>query len=330
VTVLIARDAGRRPIALATSPIQSGTGPVHGAVTVLRDLSDERRLARERHEIDRRILGNQKLESLATLAGGIAQQFNNLLVVIIGNATIARGELEPGERDEVVETALDDIEAAAGRAAVLAHQMLAYGGRGRFLLTSVDVGKVIAETGSLLGVTLPASAAIRYDVEPGLPAIEADDAQIRQLLMAMLVNAAEAIGDRPGTITIAARADTIAGVHGEVAGTVAADDKAVAAGRLEGPIGMHPEAPVIVLEVTDTGHGMDEATRRQVFQPFFSTRFVGRGLGLAAALGIVRGHLGRIDVRSTPGAGSTFRVILPALDVAEPAAAAPRRAPDRS
>jgi PAS domain S-box-containing protein len=315
--VLIASDGTTRPVAHATAPILAADGAAHGAVVVFRDVSDERRVARERLQIDRQILESQKLESLATLAGGIAQQFNNLLVVIIGNATIARDELLSGGPDGVVLAAIRDIELASDRAAGLAHQMLAFSGRGQFVLTAVDVGSVVREIVDVLGPTLPASVTIRLDLEPMLPPVEADGTQIRQLLMALLVNAGEAIGERTGTITIATRTATI----GDLGGPVTADPVltsqhgvAAPASDFDGPIGSAPDTRMVVIDVTDTGIGMDEATQRQVFQPFFSTKFVGRGLGLAAALGIVRGHLGRIDIRSTPGGGSTFRVVLPARE----------------
>ena len=271
----------------------------------------QQQLAEERRELDRRTLEHRQLESVATLAGGIAQQFNNLLVVILGNAAILREELTAGAGGRAGDGAVGaiaEIEAASNRASVLAHQMLAYGGRGQFVLTTGDLGAIVEEAIAATAGHLPAGVELRRDLDPATPPIHADHDQIRRLTEALLVNAIEAIGPGPGRITIRTRPTTV----GE-------------AGALDEPEGAEPSAPVAVLEVADTGVGMDDETREAVFQPFFSTKFVGRGLGLAAARGIVRSHGGRIDVASTPGRGATFTVFLPA---SEPASAGAQPAGD--
>jgi CheY-like chemotaxis protein len=192
---------------------------------------------------------------------------------------------------------LRQVVEATERAGFLTRQMLAYAGRGRFVTESMDLGEVIREISGLLRTSIPKAVDLKLDLAPHLPAIEADPAQIQQILMNLVINAAEAIDESSG---------------GTV--TVRASRREVSAGEAAELFKSEPAEPgtYVMLEVTDTGAGMDEVTKAQIFDPFFTTKFTGRGLGLAAVQGIVRRHRGAIFVHSTPSQGTTFRILLPA------------------
>ena len=245
----------------------------------------------ERQALQAQVLGAQKLESLGVLAGGVAHEFNNLLVGVLGNADLALTKLPALSQ---VRTCLEDIKVAAVRAAELTNQMLAYSGKGRFMIEVLDLGAVVRETAPLLAASMDGKAALEYDLAADCP-VEADVGQVRQVVMNLLANAADAIGSDEGTITIAT-------------GMVDADDAYLAETYLADDL---PPGRYAFLEVRDTGCGMDDATRARLFDPFFTTKFTGRGLGLAAVLGIVRGHRGAIKVDSAVGRGTTVRVLLP-------------------
>src|SRR6188768_1308711 len=240
------------------------------------------------------MLETQKLESLGVLAGGIAHDFNNLLTVILGNASISR--LEPGISAEE-STRLATIVTAAQRAADLCRQLLAYAGKGAFVIERLDLNRVAQETARLLELSVH-TCTLEYDLAPGLPAIEADTSQIRQVIMNLVLNAAEAIGSRPGRIQVTTAAVTLR--DGDL------HDALPAGTRLAGSF--------VRLEITDDGVGIPPDVRARIFDPFFTTKFTGRGLGLAAVLGIVRSHDGALTVRSQAGLGSTFCVYLPAAE----------------
>jgi CheY-like chemotaxis protein len=241
----------------------------------------------------------QKLESLGILAGGIAHDFNNLLTSILGNADLALGDLSPvAPACEPVQ----DIVRASRRAADLCRQMLAYSGKGRFIVQPVSLNEIVQEMANLLTVSVSKKAALRYELAPNLPAVKADATQLRQVVMNLVTNASEALDNESGVIALSS-------------GVIDCDEAYLA--RLTGG-GQHlPPGRYVYLEVNDTGQGMDPATLARIFDPFFSTKFTGRGLGLAAVLGIVRGHSGAIRVTSEPGKGTIFRVLLPVAAVAE-------------
>ncbi len=293
---------GIREVEVAGAPISYGGAPAFQVV--IRDMTDINRREEERLTLERKMLEAQKLESLGVLAGGIAHDFNNLLVAIMGNAGLA--DLEVASNSPVRQY-LSEIQTASQRAADLARQMLAYSGRGRFVVQSMDLTKVVEEMAHLLGVSLPKKARLVLNLARNLPPIEADATQIRQIVMNLVINSGEAVGDDEGVITIST-------------GVIDATPEYLASG-------IHaPELPggrYVYLEVADSGCGMDEATLKRIFDPFFTTKFTGRGLGLAAVLGIVRGHSGSMLVASQPGSGSTFRLLLPAQVSAVPEAAAP-------
>jgi PAS domain S-box-containing protein len=284
--------AGDRLIEVAAAPIDdaSGTG---GVVVVFRDVTDARRAEAERRSIELRMQETQKLESLGVLAGGIAHDFNNLLVAILGNASLALADLPPASP---IREHLEQIELASQRAADLARQMLAYSGRGRFVIEALDVNAVVREISQLLSVSVPKSTTMAYALDPGLPPIEGDPTQLRQVVLNLVVNAGEAIGSAGGTIRV--RTALVDADARYLEGALMADE--LEPGRY------------VTLEISDTGCGMDADTRRRIFEPFFTTKFTGRGLGLAAVLGIIRGHRGAIRVYSEPGRGSSFKILLPA------------------
>ena len=253
---------------------------------VVRDTSERRRAEEERLALE-----TQKLESLGVMAGGIAHDFNNFLVTIMGNASLAMMTL--GEDSDAAEY-IRDIELASQRAADLARQMLAYSGQGRFTIAWTDISELVREMGSLLAASLMKKVEVRYLLEGDLPLVQCDATQIRQVVMNLVINAGEAIGDDEGSITVTTREVTLP--------SPGVEQGDLADGRY------------VCFEVADTGSGMDEATRSRIFEPFFSTKFTGRGLGLAAVSGIARGHGGAVTVDSATGAGTTFRLLLPAGD----------------
>jgi two-component system cell cycle sensor histidine kinase/response regulator CckA len=263
-------------------------------VAVARDISARKRAEEERRQLEARVQQAQKLESLGVLAGGIAHDFNNLLVGILGNADLALDQLSPVSPARPL---LQDIELAAKRAADLTRQMLAYSGKGRFVIEPLDLNEVVAEMAHLLEVSISKKAILKYNYADNLPAVQADGTQIRQVIMNLITNASEALGGRSGVISVST-------------GAMECNRDYLRETYLDEDL---PDGVYVYLEVTDTGCGMDEETRQKIFDPFYTTKFTGRGLGLAAVLGIMRGHQGALKVQSEPGRGTTFRILLPAL-----------------
>jgi PAS domain S-box-containing protein len=311
------------------SPIFDESGEPFGTVGVARDITDRKRveeeLARhrdhleemvgertrelqaeivqreraenERRELESQVQHAQKLESLGVLAGGIAHDFNNVLVGILGNAEMALAGLPPHspQRKDI-----EGIVKAAHRAAALTNQMLAYSGKGQFVVDDIDLRVLVEDMNELLYSSVEKKAIVKLDLPEDLPAIRADASQIRQVVMNLVVNASESIGEERGRITVTA------GVGRCERGCSCRDGFPEAS--------EWSETPHVFLEVADTGCGMDEVTRAKMFEPFFTTKFTGRGLGLAAVHGILRGHKAGIAVESEPGKGTTVRVHFPALD----------------
>lgn len=290
--LLRARDGTTIPIDDSAAPIRDNWGNLTGGVLVFRDITEQRQAELQRLAIERKLLETQKLESLGLLAGGIAHDFNNLLVAILGNADLALLDLET---NSPARTSIDRIIIGARRAAELTRQMLAYAGKGRMEIQFLDLNTLITEMTTLMQISIPKSATITYQLTPQLPAIKTDAIQIHQIIMNLVVNAAEALGESPGTITI---------TTGVMHATRMFLDETHPGGDL-------PEGRYVYLEIADTGSGMDAATQQKIFDPFFTTKFTGRGLGLAAVLGIVREHQGTLRVWSMPGQGTNFRVLFP-------------------
>jgi len=280
-------------VSLTISPIRDKSGQIVGASHVARDITGQKRAAENMRQ-------TQKLESLGILAGGIAHDFNNLLVGIVGNASLA---LEDIRSDSPARQSIQEVVAAGKRAAELTQQMLAYSGRGRFVVDRIDLSKYIREVVPLIQAAIPRTVALQLALQENLPAIEADTSQIQQLVMNLVINGAEAIPEgKTGTVTIVTSQQQLDERH-------VREHESAAIGELK-------PGTYVLLEVRDTGSGMDEATKATIFDPFFTTKFTGRGLCLAAVLGIVRGHAGAIEVDSAPERGTVFRVLFPALDVA--------------
>ncbi len=271
-----------------------------------RSLAPRRRAEAERNEIERRLLESQKLESLGVLSGGIAHDFNNLLTAVIGNVCLAA--IEVGGSNRVLEDHLLQIETAATRASDLCKQLLAYSGRGRFVLEKLDLNSIIRELSNLLGFSLSKKASLKFHLEPALPLILGDPTQVRQILMNLVINASEAIGDADGSIEVRT-------------GVMSASSEFLSGAGVGADL---PEAEYVCLEIADTGSGMSAEVQTRIFEPFFTTKFVGRGLGLAATLGIVRSHRGALRVDSLAGKGTTFRVLFPKVHGATVAALPPQ------
>jgi PAS domain S-box-containing protein len=269
-------------------------------VAAVRDLRPAHRLEEERRALERQLERAQRLESLGVLAGGIAHDFNNLLAGVMGNAEYLRENVtDAGDRE-----AAQAIVTAAQRAAALTRQMLAYAGqRDLGNRGPVDLGVLVRELRTLLDATLSKKASLELAIEPNTVVL-GDRATIGQVLMNLLTNASDALGDQPGRIEVRARPVSEVDARWD-----AAQGASVGSGSW------------ILVEVRDTGAGMDAATRGRVFEPFFSTKERGHGLGLAACLGIVSAHGGAVLVESEPGKGSCFSVLLPASSTGERARA---------
>jgi PAS domain S-box-containing protein len=277
---------------IRVSPI--GTPPdIHSAVVVARDITERRSAEAERARMQERLLTAQKLDSLGMLAGGIAHDFNNLLTAILGGASIALLKLPdaaPARRS------IETLVAAARRASELTQQLLAYSGRGKFHVRTIDLSENIRELVLVLEAAIPKRVTLLRRLAPDLPAVQVDVGQIQQVIMNLVINAAEAIGDRPGTIVLTTGRQPV--------------DETYVATLFPGE-SLVPGDHVFV-EVHDDGCGMSPETIAKAFDPFFTTKTKGRGLGLAAVQGIIRSHHGALKIYSTPGRGTTFKVLMPA------------------
>ena len=245
----------------------------------------------ERRKLEEKVRHAAKLESLGVLAGGIAHDFNNLLTGILGNASLLK-EIVPAASSSGL---LNNVIRASERAAQLSRQMLAYSGRGHFSVQPIDVSRQVREFVTFIETTVAKNVAIRLRVADHLPMVEGDEGQLQQVIMNLVVNAAEALGDRDGWVEVSTRVERIS--------------SPLVSDLL--PSQELPPGEYVVLQVTDNGSGMDDATRAKIFDPFFTTKFTGRGLGLAAVLGIIRGHRGTVRVSSHPGVGTCFQVYFP-------------------
>ena len=290
------RDGTEFPVEISLSPLEAEEGTL--VTAIVRDVS-ERKLADEaRRKVEAKLQESQRLESLGILAGGIAHDFNNLLVGILGNASLALTELPP---ESPACAKIEQIETAAHRAAELTAAMLAYSGKGSFVVRPLDLSAVTAELAHLLERSISPNAVLDLRLASDLPAVDADAGQLHQVVMNLITNASQALGDEPGTIEITTKL-----VH--------ADGAYLERNGLTDLV----EGAYVCLEVRDTGHGMDAGVKEHIFDPFFTTKPAGKGLGLAAVLGIIRAHRGAISVSSSPGSGTTFTVLLPASDTVAP------------
>jgi PAS domain S-box-containing protein len=277
----------------STALIRDGADPL--LLLCFIDITDRVRAEEEKLELERRLLHAQKLESIGILAGGIAHDFNNILAGIMGYTELLRLAISPSDP---AQTDLDVIKSLVRRAADLTRQMLAYAGQGKFVAKPIDLSRLVADTRELLVAGISKKAVLEFDLAADLPNIQADPSQIQQVVLNLIGNASESLGEKPGTITV--RTDAV-----RLRGADCTD--------LEDGTELR-EGIYVRLEVADTGCGMEPGTLKKIFEPFFTTKFTGRGLGLAAVHGIVRGHKGGIQVSSQPTRGTIFRVLFPASD----------------
>jgi len=298
-------DAGN--ITLLERPLRVMTllMTVQAAMRARRRQYDFREYLQQYERYQEQVRQAQKLESLGVLAGGIAHDFNNILTGILGNASLAAELLPP---DNAARPLIDDVVASSERAAALTNQMLAYAGKGQFVIRPADLSTIVRKLGDFFRASIPRNAVLELDLAPDLPLIEADASQIEQIVMNLAMNAAEAIPeDRPGRVRVT-----------------------TARRELREPLtpvfhgAPPPPGTYAALQVSDDGTGMDEKTLAKIFDPFFTTKFLGRGLGLAAVQGIVRRHSGAMAVESVPGQGTTFTIFFPAAQ-AKAATAGPER-----
>jgi signal transduction histidine kinase/CheY-like chemotaxis protein len=285
-------------------PLVDTTGQCWGLGYIATDIT-ERLLA------DQALLQTQKLESLGVLAGGIAHDFNNLLAAMRGNVELALMEDAPG----AIRPHLETVMGLMSKASDLLQQMLAYAGRGKATVTVLDLNQLVGDMAQLLATSISKKALLRRDLHPEPLLVEADPSQLQQVLMNLVINASEAVGEQSGTITLRTRREDL----GADLRDFALAGRCLAPGRY------------VSLEVADDGAGMPPEVLRKIFDPFFTTKFAGRGLGLAAIHGIVRGHHGGIRVQSEPGRGSAFKLVFPEaagpLKPSSPEPRAPEPAP---
>lgn len=291
------KDGSIVPCEVVSKLVFGENGTAIGLVGVSRDVRERKRAEEERRRLEFQVQQAQKLESLGILAGGIAHDFNNILVGILGNADLALEDLPMGSSSRAY---LHQINLSARRAADLARQMLAYSGKGKFVVEDINLNDLVLEMTHLLEASLDKKVRLDFELAEQLPAIEGDATQIRQVYMNLATNAAESFTARGGVVTVSTR-------------TVTLEKHTVLDSHFEQEI-----APglYVCLEVRDTGCGMSPETQGCMFDPFFTTKFTGRGLGLSAVLGIVRGHRGAIAIESAVDEGTVVRVYFPALEIA--------------
>ncbi|HIE41131.1 MAG TPA: PAS domain-containing sensor histidine kinase, partial [Candidatus Aenigmarchaeota archaeon] len=290
--VMVRKDGKKLNILRAAQPIVNESGKVKAILALNVDITAKKKAEEVQKKLEKRIQQTQKLESLGVLAGGIAHDFNNILTGVLGNAGLAQLSLSPAS------PALNNIkkiETSAQRAAELCNQLLAYSGKGKFVVQPVNLNHIVEEMIHLLEVSISKKAVLKYNLAKNLPAVDADITQIRQVIMNLIINASDAIDKKSGIITI-------------TTGAMECDSQYLTKTFLDDEL---KQGVYIYLEVSDTGHGMEEESKNKIFDPFFTTKFTGRGLGLAAVLGIMRGHKGAIKVYSELGKGTTFKILLP-------------------
>jgi PAS domain S-box-containing protein len=297
-TVLARRDGSERSLFCGVVPLLSD-GSISGVVVSLDDITDRNNAEEARLELERHLLQTQKLESLGLLAGGIAHDFNNILSIITGYCYVIKDESdsESSNADYV-----QKIEDAANRAGDLCRQMLSYAGRTEMLHSLVSMNSLVAEMVMMLHSGIKKNVKIDLDLCDDLMII-ADSSQIQQIVMNLIINAVEAIGDHNGTIRISL----------EKAEVPAGQSDTDFIGKII------PAGGYVCLEVSDNGCGMDKETQNRIFEPFYTTKFAGRGLGMSATLGTIRAHEGALQLASRPGDGTTFKVYLPLAGVSDSA-----------
>ena len=284
------RDGAVRILRLCTSSVYLDGRKCELSAFV--DVTDQRHAEAERLEMQRRLLHAQKLESLGVLAGGIAHDFNNLLMAVLGNLDLALMDLPPSSP---ARASIEPAVQASRRATDLTREMLAYSGKGHFLVQRLALNDLVQGNADLLRAVMARTVTLHLLLGPQPAEIEADPGQLQQVVMNLITNASEAIGETTGVVTL-------------VTGVQECDAASLSQSRLEVK---PPPGRFAYLEVRDSGGGMDEETQQRLFDPFFTTKATGRGLGMSAVLGIMRGHKGAIFVDSAVGQGTRVRVLFP-------------------
>ena len=304
-TAMLDREGREFPVSQLLLVHRDDDGQPAFLSTIIRDISRQKQAEVARMETERGMLQAQKLESLGVLAGGIAHDFNNLLTAMLGNASLARLELP---ENSPVHHSLGQIENAAVRAAELCKEMLAYSGRSQLTVARANLSTLVEDTTQLLQVSISKKCVLKLELHQPLPAVLADPTQLRQIVMNLVINASDAIGERSGVIRVCT-------------GVIRVDQAYLDATFLSPDL---PAGDYVFLEVNDNGCGMTPEVKARIFEPFYTTKFAGHGLGLAAVLGIVRAHRGTIKVYSEPGRGTTFKLLFPALNDGDPVPDKPR------
>ncbi len=287
-------DANGRERILRTTkiPFTFADSELPALLGIAIDITEVKRAEEERRQLETQMQHLQRLESLGTLAGGVAHDFNNILVSVLGYAELALEDL-PG--DSSVRPKIRRVVTAAERAAELVHQLLAYSGQGQFVVERLDLSRMTHGVSDLISASISKKAEVTITATHDDVFVDVDPAQLHQVLMNLMTNASDALGDQSGRLTVTTGRMTAGRRY--LAEATCAEDL--------------PAGDYAFIEVADDGSGMDAETRARIFDPFFTTKVVGHGLGLAAVLGIVRGHGGAIRVDSEPGRGTTFRLLLP-------------------
>ncbi|HET7622795.1 MAG TPA: two-component regulator propeller domain-containing protein [Gemmatimonadaceae bacterium] len=301
-------EAEARWLSVRAHPSRHGDGSTIWT-GVMTDATAEVRAEAERAALESKMLQAQKSESLGIMAGGVAHDFNNLLVGILASADLLLYDTVVSEETE--ET-IGHIRTSALRAAELTRQMLAYAGKGQLVVERVELSELVGEMLTLVRSAVPRTIELDFMAGAAASFVEADATQLRQVVMNLVTNASEAIGEKPGRVAV----------------RIGVEERPQSALRLLHAAGDMPQhGPYVALEVADDGCGMDAALLGRIFDPFFSTKFTGRGLGLAALLGIVQAHRGGVRVDTTPGGGTRFLVYLPLVEVLAEAEASSTREP---
>lgn len=277
---------------VTVDPVLDHDKNVISAVHIISDITDRKKAEADRIALDQRLQQAQKIESIVLLAGGIAHDFNNLLMAILGNIELA---LFDDNTSATSKEHLKSATTAVHKASELTSQMLAYAGKGRYLLVDACLNDIIKDITPVFDTNVSDKISIINKLDPALPMISVDISQMKQIIISLVINASEAIGDNPGVITLST-------------GTIICKRRDL---ETPWPDDILPEGRYIFLKVSDTGCGMDKQTTQKIFDPFFTTKFFGRGLGMAAVQGIVKNLRGTIQIKSEPGKGSSFCILLP-------------------
>ena len=285
-------DRSETWVSTTKAPMFDHNGRIIGIFGISRDITKKKKDDMERQKLEGRMQHTQKLERLGLLSGGIAHDFNNLLMGILGNSSLALMELTP---ESPVWNNIKQIETIASQAAELTNQLLAYSGKSKFVVKSLNLKTLVKEIKDLIVVSVSKKLKLAYNFSDNLPPIEGDPAQVRQVVMNLITNASDAMGNKKGTITVNIGAMNCD--HAYLTDCYIGDNQS--------------PGQYVFIEVTDTGYGMDAQTQEKIFDPFFTTKVKGRGLGLAAVLGIMRSHKGALRVSSEVHRGTTFKALFP-------------------